>query len=62
MQSNNQFFVFVRLSILGIEMTDTLEKENYSECNISLPFLTQNIIETFANMCLNNSSKKKCSD
>ena len=52
LQSNNQFFVFVQLSTLGIEMTDILEKENCSECYISLLSLTQNIIETFANIYL----------
>ena len=61
MQSNYQFFEFIQLSTLGIEMTNILEKENCSECNIIMLSLKQKIIETFAKNCLNNYSKK-CSD
>ena len=61
-RNNNKYKVIINFLYLFnfrpcIEMTDILEKESCSECNISLLSLTQKIIETFANICLNNYSK-----
>lgn len=58
---NDQFSVFVKLSMLGIYASNILEKDYCTECNAKFSTLMNKVLQIFANICLNNYAKQ-CND
>lgn len=58
---NNQFSIFVKLSMLGIEISDIIPISNCPKCHACILSFVHQILKTFSNVCLSNYVKQ-CND